>query len=65
VPREHPLPSALEFGGLLGCNLRASPAGVCHSHYSRSTFRTEAEYLAEDFYGIRTARPWMRPLCRS
>lgn len=65
VPREHPFPSALQLGGLLCRNLRSAPAGVCHSHYSGSMFRTEAEHLVKNFYGIRTARPWMRPLCRS
>jgi len=38
VPREHSLPSALEFGGFLGGNLWSSPAGVCHSYYSLLAF---------------------------
>src|SRR6266852_2231596 len=57
VPREHSLPSALEFGGFLGGNLWSAPAGVCHSHYSRSIFRNEAEHLAADFLWNQNSAP--------
>ena len=60
VPREHPFPSALKFSGFLCSNLWPAPAGI-HMHYPRSIFRTQAEHLAANSYGIRTARPWMRP----
>ena len=40
VPREHPFPSALQFGGFLGSNLWPAPAGG-HCDDFRSTSRTE------------------------
>ena len=61
VPREHPFPSALKFGGFLGSNLWSAPAGV---HYALPSFDIPAQELSilqRTFYGIRTARPWMRP----
>ena len=60
VPREHPFPSALKFGSFLGSNLWSAPAGV---HYDdlRSISRTEEQIFQLDYYGISTARPWMRP----
>src|SRR6267154_2565575 len=45
VPREHPFPSTLKFSGFLCSNLWPALTGVCHSHYSRSIFRTKAEHL--------------------
>ena len=60
VPREHPFPRALQFGGFLGSNLWSAPAGV---HYDdlRSISGTEEQIFQLDCYGISTARPWMRP----
>src|SRR6267378_6238038 len=49
VPGNHPLPGALQFSSFLGGDLWSAPAGVCHSHYSRWIFRTEAEHLAANF----------------
>lgn len=60
VPREHPFPSALQFGGFLGTNLWPATAGV-HCDDFRSTSRTEEQIFQQNCYGIRTARPWMRP----
>ena len=60
VPREHPFPGALEFGGFLRSHLWPAPAGV-HDDDFRSTSQTEDQFFQQDCYGIRTARPWMRP----
>src|SRR5260221_2452698 len=49
VSGNHPLPGALQFSSFLGGDLWSAPAGVCHSHYSRWTFRTETEHLAAHF----------------
>jgi len=57
VPREHSLPSALKFGGFLGGNLWSAPAGVCHSHYSRSIFRNAVEHLTADFLRNQNSAP--------
>ena len=57
VPRQHSLPSALKFGSFLGGNLWSAPAGVCHSHYSRSIFRNEAEHLAANFLRNQNSAP--------
>src|SRR5262249_2323556 len=46
VPGNHPVPSALQLGSLLGSDLWPVSTGVRHARYSRSTFRTEAEHLA-------------------
>lgn len=60
VPREHPFPRTLEFGGFLSSHLWPAPASV-HDDGFRSTFRTEDEFSRQDRYGISTARPWMCP----
>src|SRR6266581_7052229 len=62
VPREHSLPSALKFGRFLGGNLWSVPAGVCHSRYSRSTFRNEAEHLAASFLRDQNSAPMDVPM---
>ena len=60
VPREHPFPRTLEFGGFLGSHLWPAPAGV-HDDGFRSISRAEEQIFQLDCYGINTARPWMRP----
>ena len=60
VPREHPLPSALKFGSFLGSYLWPAPARV-HCDDFRSTSPTKEQIFQHKRYGIRTARPWMRP----
>ena len=60
VPREHPFPSTLKFGGFLGSNLWSALACV-HYNDLRSISRTEEQIFQLDCYGISTARPWMRP----
>ena len=60
VSRQHPLPGAIQLGGFLGCYLWSASTGA-HCFGFRSTFRTNEEIFRQNCYGIRTARPWMRP----
>jgi hypothetical protein len=60
VPREHPFLSTLKLGGFLGSNLWPAPARV-HDDGFRFIFRTEQQIFQQDCYGVRTARPWIRP----
>ena len=60
VSRQHPLPSAIQLGGFLGRYLWSASTGA-HCFGFRSTFRTNEEIFRQNCYGIRTARPWMRP----
>src|SRR5882672_2837963 len=62
VPREHPFPSALKFSGFLCSNLWPALTGVCHSHYSRSIFRTKAEHLAANFLRDQNGAPMDTPM---
>src|SRR5260221_5240263 len=61
VPRQHPFPRALEFGGFLCSDLWPAFAGI-HMHYSRSIFRTKVEHLAENFLRDQNRAPMDAPM---
>ena len=62
LPGNHPLPGALQFSRFLGGDLWPAPAGVCHSHYSRSIYRTKAEHLAAKFLRDQNGAPMDAPM---
>src|SRR5712671_1429000 len=62
VSGNHPLLGALQFSSFLCGDLWSAPAGVCHSHYSRWIFRTEAKHLAANFLRDQNGAPMNMPM---